>query len=260
MISNVWVNIWDWGGEWYVWEFKKEFIFDRNLLSHPNLVWDWVINSMWALKASVARWWQWNKMWIVLKKFEELKKNLEAEFQVKNLDPIYYLIGLYYGKEPLSLETIFDRINSKWLNYKDKSWLEKVLKRFWWKLKEYDERQQTKKVLIMHPDKAIESAKRKSEECRIKFLTWSIKNLIEVEDPYFDIKYFKSLPSAIKKSNYLLNTFYSCDLSSFKNTWLWSRTIVKYLQVVLDDLTTRLRLEWVTITMSWVWDYLKKTT
>gem|GEM_PF-4309620 len=70
----------------------------------------------------------------------------------------------------------------------------------------------------MHPDKAIESAKRKSEECRIKFLTWSIKNLIEVEDPYFDIKYFKSLPSAIKKSNYLLNTFYSCDLSSFKNT------------------------------------------
>lgn len=258
MITNVWVKVWDWNSEWYVWLFQKEFVFDRTLLKHPNLQWEDIINSMWTLKAAVMKWWQWNKMWIVLKKFEELKENLERDLRVNNLDPILYIIGLYYWSEPMSLDTIFNRLNSKWLNYKDRSWLEKVLKRFAWKLKDHEERQNTKKVLIMHPEKAIESAKIKSEECRIKFLHWVVQNLIDAEDPYFDIKYLNSLPSAIKKCNYLLKTFYSCDLTSFNGTWLWSRTIVRYLQPILDDLTTKLKLERVVITMSWVGEYIKK--
>lgn len=242
---------------WYLWEGRRDFVFDRKLLSHPNLQGDWVITSMWWLINAVKKWWQWNKMWIVLERMNELKVWLETELRLTNLDPIQYIIELYYWSEPLSIETIFNRLNWKWLNYKDKSWLERILRRFWWNLKDEEERQQTKKVQIMHPYKAIESAKLKSEECRMKFLKWMITNLNDVVDPYFDVKYLNSLPSSAKKCNYLLKTFYSCELSSFKGTWLWSRGIVMYLQPILDELTTKLKLSKITITMSWIETYIK---
>nr|MDD3720267.1 hypothetical protein [Candidatus Gracilibacteria bacterium] len=240
----------------YIGEIEREYIFDRKLLNLPNLQGEGVVTSLGLLVHAVNKGGRGNKMGIVLKKMLDLKKSLETDLRVTNLDPIHYIIELYFGKEPLSLETIFNRLNEKGLNYKDKSGLEKLLKRFGWKLKECEERQGTKKVKVMYPDKAIESAKKKSEECRIKFLTWMIANLNEVEDPYFDIKYLNSLTSSAKKCNYLLKTFYSCELSSFKGKGLGSRSIVMYLQPILNDLTNKLKLSKITITMSGIESYI----
>jgi hypothetical protein len=52
----------------------------------------------------------------LLKKLQRLKANLENELCVTGLDPIQYMIYLYFQEE-LSVSDIFERLNRLGLDY-----------------------------------------------------------------------------------------------------------------------------------------------
>lgn len=70
-------------------------------------------------------------------KMKTFKEKLEEENQnLWDIDPVWYLRRLYYEKK-LSLSDILDKVNDKWLNYKDFRWLHYLFTVvFWWKLRD----------------------------------------------------------------------------------------------------------------------------
>lgn len=99
----------------------KTFIFDFKLLNLPNLQWKWAITSLACYELKIRQihakpWSKANSNSILLKKLQRLKANLENELCVTGLDPIQYMIYLYFQEE-LSVSDIFERLNRLGLDY-----------------------------------------------------------------------------------------------------------------------------------------------
>lgn len=236
----------------------KRFTFDKSLLNSEYLQWDNVITNLYDLKTEVIRWWRWNKNWLVFNRLKSLQGELEYEYQNK-IDPIEYILQLYYW-ENLSIQSIYDRLNQKWLGYKNASWLEKMLlKVLKWELKDpferFDTRKQRNKWLC---EKAKNEWIRKEEEHKAIFLSFFIKNFIELDPPNFDMDVYNSMQNlnVEQKWNYLLKSFYWEWFDKFKASCISGKVILKYITPIIDEITDNLWLDRLKMSDFWIYRFI----
>lgn len=234
----------------WAWEYiTKEFVFNKLLLNKPELKWEWVIKNLKDLSTYINSqnkqdWSRWHRWKSIFEKLQILWNIISKEFWIKRIDPIEYIIQLYYW-DWLSINDIFYRINWKWINYKDESGFRKLLKQtFNWKLKEtHHQTEITKKKIWRTLDTKKENLRQQSkkleENRREEFVKWFIVNSKKVENPSFDIKYFDSLKNKILKIKYLLKSIYWVEddnLLKLKDYPIWTRTIAKYFEDLINPI------------------------
>lgn len=247
-------TIWCW--EW----IKRIFQLNPLTLENPLLKWEWVIKNLTQLKEQVN---QRNKIWWskshrtnwLIEKLYTLKENLSLE-----IDPILYLIHLYY-EEQLSIEDIFRRVNWKWLNYEEPSWLRKLFTNtFKWNLRENTESTPSSKRKKRNNTSITNASKVLEEQKRIRFLEWLIKYSFEEDNPQFDKSYYDSLNNKALKIRYLLFSFYNIwdkEIKIIKEYWIWARTLVRYLQSMIDDICEKNNLDKIILDTWTLWRIVK---
>ncbi len=211
---------------WYWKIIRKWFSFDYWLLEINELSQEWAIKNLEDLRKILK---VWNQI-VCLRKFESLWKKLSLEYWQK-IDPIEYIIKLYYS-DWLSVESIFERLNNKWLNYSVKSknpssvLLNLFKKTFKWELRTRWEKSEIakKRMASSLPNKIkplIEKNTRSLEETEYTvkiwtdFLTTELIEEIKLSDK--EAEYLDKEKANWKKLIFLLNKFYSINLNHLKN-------------------------------------------
>ena len=117
----------NWTGDW---EIVHTFGFDKSIF-FKNFVWMTSWNDYLEYYNNGEKRWK-----IRIKtKLETLALNLE-KFYKRKIDPIEYLIYLYYQEE-LSVEDIYIRTKDIWMTYSESDWLFMLFRKtFWWILRD----------------------------------------------------------------------------------------------------------------------------
>lgn len=232
-------------GTLWIWEkISKSFSFDRTLLEHNNLQWEWVIKSLNDYENTNIV----GQGYTTLKKLKELKKNLSIEYSTI-IDPIEYLIQLYYW-EWLSVESIFERVNNKWLHYSEKWWCPSAVltnlfkKSFKWELRDRATRSEIwekRRISTLEGrinklrttnQKALEETK-EITSLFVSFLSWKYNNDIKLNNE--ELAEF-SIKSNWKKVVYLLDKYYSINLNQFVNLHRVHKLSWNRLSIIINEL------------------------
>jgi len=115
-------------------KISRSFQFDANLISTVHLWKNAIVNLQMLKRKKETS--QSHRLGKIISHLEILGTYLGKDIWWWFIDPIEYIIQLYF-KDNLSISQIFERINGKWLNYKNPSGLAKLLTlTFWWHLKD----------------------------------------------------------------------------------------------------------------------------
>lgn len=233
----------------------RDFVFNKQLLSHK-----WIIQSpvhnFWQLISKInsqnnSEWSKghrgnqviinlrilWNHLW----------KNIWWDF----IDPIEYFIQLYFW-DWLSIQDIFARVNGKWFQYKDESWLRKIFTQtFEWQLKDTTElteitKRKIEQTLNDKRENLREQSKMLEEQRKVKFETWYSLYAKENSNPDFDSEYFWSLKNKVLKIQYSLFIFcniWNEQLQKLKESGLWTKVIAKYFEEIINKFLENQKIE-----------------
>ena len=136
-------NIHDFTQTLWTWEqIHRAFMFDKKLLELSNF-WQNSIRNLKELRIkkenSIS-----HRLGKITRDLEELWKILAKEYGTDFIDPIEYIIQLYF-KDNLSIEQVFERVNGKWIKYKGSTGFAKLLTlTFEWRLKDAEENKTTR--------------------------------------------------------------------------------------------------------------------
>lgn len=212
----------------WVWNnIRKRFSLEINMALIPGFEKAWVIKnySDYMVHFNTLRWKK-GRHYASKKKLDGFKENLKKEFHNQDVDPIEYLIYLYYQCW-LSIDDIWERVNELGLTYKDPTWLRVfVTKTFNWTLRENTEKteQRIRKEKTGWKEKRVTSL-REFNKPRIEEQTQKIREAIDTligEWKDFNKEVYNSLSNNTKKCIYLFECF----------LWIWGKEIAGLFSVV----------------------------
>lgn len=180
---------------------SKSFSFDKNLLKLPHLS-QWAITNINLLKAKKETSLS-HRLGKIIANLENLWTQIGKEFWIGFIDPIEYIIYLYF-KENLSIENIFIRINWKWISYKNSSSLTKLLTlTFWWELKDASENKTTSFYIKRDASNSIAKTLERKDTRKAEFISWFIQHShIDMSD--FDSNLFEKYRFKYEKLMYVI--------------------------------------------------------
>lgn len=218
------------------------FVLDFDVKKCPYLNRD-SITSIDEFNAKPSKKWSHAR---IFPKLDALQKWLRKNFN-NDVDPIQYLIYLYYEKE-LSTYEILERTQALWFPYQNQSSLHKLFTRsFWWKLRDNKEMTERRKRKISRKSSPSLQWLKKSKEklweenskkfhdslIQILDLTHTVKN-------WFSIEQYHSFDKKSDKIFYLLETYEDisfkvlCDIA--KNTNMWWTSLARIINNKLENI------------------------
>ncbi len=188
------------------------FIFEPSLLYLPHFS-NGAITSMKMLREKKENS-QSHRLAKIIYNLENLWKNIGKNFWVDFIDPIEYIIQLYF-KDNLSIAQIFSRINGKWLTYKNENGFSKLLTlTLGWHLKDAEENKTTKIYSQRTAEKSIKKTLERKDARKAEFLSWFIKNShIYIEN--LDQNIFNNLVFKYEKCIYILLNIFQISKENF---------------------------------------------
>jgi len=193
-------------------KISRSFQFDANLISTVHLWKNAIVNLQMLKRKKETS--QSHRLGKIISHLEILGTYLGKDIWWWFIDPIEYIIQLYF-KDNLSISQIFERINGKWLNYKNPSGLAKLLTlTFWWHLKDASENKTSKLYSARTWEKTIEKTLQRKNERKAEFLSWFIKNT-QVSPDQFDQSIFISFRFKYEQYIYVLENFFKIPKESF---------------------------------------------
>lgn len=191
---------------------SKSFSFDKNLLKFSHLS-QWAITNIDLLKRKKENSPS-HRLGKIISNFENLWKTIGKEFWMSFIDPIEYIIHLYF-KENLSIEQIFIRINGKWISYKNASSLIKLLTlTFWWQLKDANESKTTPSYVKRDASKIIEKTLERKNTRKVDFMSWFIKNS-HINLNIFNRNIFENYRFKYEKLIYIIDNIFQIKRETF---------------------------------------------
>lgn len=238
----------------------RDFVFNKQLLSHK-----WIIQSpvhnFWQLIFKInsqnnSEWSKGHRGNQVITNLRILWNHLWKNIWWDFIDPIEYFIQLYFW-DWLSIQDIFARVNGKWFQYKDESWLRKLFTQtFEWQLKDTTElteitKRKIEQTLNDKRENLREQSKILEEQRKVKFQTWYSLYAKENSNPDFDSEYFSSLKNKILKIKYVLKHIFNIweyELRWLQDSKIWTRVIAKYIDEIFSPVFTKNSVEKINIT------------
>lgn len=157
------------------------------------------------------------------KRLDTFKEKLKKEFNNQNVDPIEYLISLYY-QYWISIDDMCERVGKLWFEYKDATWLRMfVTKTLNWTLRENTEKTEhrKRKEETVGKEKRANSLREYNKpiiEKQIISITNAIDTIMSTHSQAwstYNEEIYNSLPNNTKKCLYLLQCF----------MWVWAKEI-----------------------------------
>lgn len=225
-VTDGWFTETPWTGNWIV----KRFSLTINTALIPGFERPWVIKNYadYMVHFNTLRGKK-GRHYASRKRLDIFKENLKKSFNNQDVDPIEYLISLYYQCW-LSVDDMSERVGKLWFEYKDATWLRMFLtKTLNWTLRENTERtehrvRKEKNIWKIKRSNSLREYNKPRIKEQVTAITHAIDAIMQDHNSLwnsYSVDAYNSLSNNTKKCLYLLQCF----------MWVWAEEIEKLFSV-----------------------------
>lgn len=236
-----------WAVNWiWEWIIQKKFIFNWDL---NNI--NWIQNWIKTYNDYLNYYESWDKRWKtrLYNKIQNFKDQLYYIYWYF-VDPILYIIKLYY-LDNLSIKDVWKRLNDLWWWNNDETSIEKTFKQtFWWDLRDnlwtdISKKKRNFEEQIKNAREINDENNRKKYEILKNFFERRIEAIINIKIEEFDKKWFENL-NKTWKILYILYFFYWInrnEILNLRKSEIWSRVISTFINQNIENLLKKLNID-----------------